>query len=129
MDMHDNVGTMKSGWTCRRVVRAARLALALGAFGLWGGGGVSVQADPIPFNLMSSLQPGTITAVHQQTISISGKEYGFDAEVQARDQEDNQLELSSILELSAIRPNLDVKFHVKKNESNKIDLIIVYRPQ
>ena len=99
------------------------LALVLGMCGLLGFADSTAQADPIPLSVMTSLQSGTITAVHHETVSISGKEYGFDQEVQARDQEDNHLELS------AIRPNLDVKFHVKKNESNKIDLIIVYMPQ
>lgn len=99
------------------------LALAFGMCGLLVIVGSEAQADPISLSVMTSLQSGTITAVHHETVSINGKEYGFDAEVQARDQEDNHLELS------AIRPNLDVKFHVKKNESNKIDLIIVYMPQ
>jgi hypothetical protein len=99
------------------------LALAFGMCGLLVIVGSEAQADPISLSVMTSLQSGTITAVHHETVSINGKEYGFDAEVQARDQEDNHLELS------AIRPSLDVKFHVKKNESNKIDLIIVYMPQ
>lgn len=81
------------------------------------------QADPIPLSVMAGLQTGTITAIHQQTISISGKEYGLDAEVELRDQEDNHLELS------AIRPNLEVRFHVKKSESAKIDVMIVFMPQ
>ncbi|MBX9658720.1 MAG: hypothetical protein K2X00_09135 [Nitrospiraceae bacterium] len=104
-------------------VQLGRMVLALGIFGLLGLADSRAQADPIPLSVMSSLQPGTITAVHHETVSINGKEYGFDAEVQARDQDDNHLEVA------AIRPNLEVKFHVKKNESNKIDLIIVYMPQ
>ncbi len=123
MTMRRNASFVKSGMNCRHAARAARLVAALGAFGLWGGVGVPVQADPIPLSVMTSLQSGSITAVHHETVSINGKEYGFDQDVQARDQEDNHLELS------AIRPNLDVKFHVKKNESSKIDLIIVYMPQ
>ena len=107
--------------SCKTIVRAV---VVLGICGLpMGFAGSRAQADPIPLSVMSSLQPGTITAVHHETVSINGKEYGFDAEVQARDQDDNHLEVA------AIRPNLEVKFHVKKNESNKIDLIIVYMPQ
>ena len=104
-------------------VQLGRMVLALGILGLLGLADSRAQADSIPLSVMSSLQPGTITAVHHETVSINGKEYGFDAEVQARDQDDNHLEVA------AIRPNLEVKFHVKKNESNKIDLIIVYMPQ
>ena len=115
MSLRDQIGAC--------AVQARGLALALGICGLVGFAASMAQADPIPLSVMSSLQPGTITAVHHETVSINGKEYGFDAEVQARDQEDNHLEVS------AIRPNLEVKFHLKKNESNKIDLIIVYMPQ
>lgn len=109
-----------SGASCIKSVGAGVL---LGLCGFVGLAGSRAQADPIPLSVMSSLQPGMITAVHHETVSINGKEYGFDAEVQARDQDDNHLEVA------AIRPNLEVKFHVKKNESNKIDLIIVYMPQ
>ncbi len=109
-----------SGASCIKSVGAGVL---LGLCGFVGLADSRAQADPIPLSVMSSLQPGTITAVHHETVLINGKEYGFDAEVQARDQDDNHLEVA------AIRPNLEVKFHVKKNESNKIDLIIVYMPQ
>lgn len=104
-------------------MRLSGLALALGVCGLLGLADFAAQADPIPLSVMTSLQSGSVTAVHHETVSINGKEYGFDAEVQAHDQDDNHLEVA------AIRPNLEVKFHVKKNESNKIDLIIVYMPQ
>ena len=123
MDMsHTNTMSLKDQIGAS-YVQVRGLALAFGICGLLVIVGSRAQADPISLSVMTSLQSGTITAVHHETVSISGKEYGFDQEVQARDQEDNHLELS------AIRPNLDVKFHVKKNESNKIDLIIVYMPQ
>lgn len=123
MDMsHTNTMSLKDPIGAS-YVQVRGLALAFGICGLLVIVGSTAQADPISLSVMTSLQSGTITAVHHETVSISGKEYGFDQEVQARDQEDNHLELS------AIRPNLDVKFHVKKNESNKIDLIIVYMPQ
>jgi|CXWL01.1.fsa_nt_gi hypothetical protein len=123
MDMsHTNTMSLKDQIGAS-YVQVRGLALAFGICGLLVIVGPTAQADPISLSVMTSLQSGTITAVHHETVSISGKEYGFDQEVQARDQEDNHLELS------AIRPNLDVKFHVKKNESNKIDLIIVYMPQ
>ncbi len=120
MDMPRNSAMNQPGASC---VTSVGAAVVLGICGLGGFAVSTVQADPIPLSVMTSLQSGSITAVHHETVSINGKEYGFDQEVQARDQEDNHLELS------AIRPNLDVKFHVKKNESNKIDLIIVYMPQ
>lgn len=123
MDMsHTNTMSLKDQIGAS-YVQVRGLALAFGMCGLLVIVGSEAQADPISLSVMTSLQSGTITAVHHETVSINGKEYGFDAEVQARDQEDNHLELS------AIRPNLEVKFHVKKNESNKIDLIIVYMPQ
>lgn len=79
--------------------------------------------DPIPVGIASALQPGVVTSVWSQALFISGKEYTLDPEVEIRDQEDN------LLQADVIRSGHDVKFHVKKGEGNKIDVLVVYMPQ
>lgn len=79
--------------------------------------------DPIPAGIASTLQPGVVTSVWSQALFISGKEYTLDPEVEIRDQEDN------LLQADVIKSGHDVKFHVKKGEGNKIDVLVVYMPQ
>lgn len=79
--------------------------------------------DPIPSATMSGLQAGVVTSIGHQSLVISGKEYTLDPEVEIRDQEDN------VLQADVIKPNHEVKFHFKKGNGNKIDVMIVYVPQ
>ena len=84
----------------------------------------SAQAlDPIPAHILNGLQSGVVTSVEQQSINISGKMYTVDAEIQIRDQEDN------VLQPEVVQIGHEVKFHLKKGVSNKIDFLIVYMPQ
>ena len=84
----------------------------------------SAQAlDPIPVHILNGLQAGVVTLVEQQSLNISGKMYTVDAEIQIRDQEDN------VLQPEVVQIGHEVKFHLKKGESNKIDFLIVYMPQ
>ncbi len=84
----------------------------------------SAQAlDPISAHFMSGLQAGVVTSVESGSLFINGKEYAVDSEVQIRDQEDN------VLQPEVIRRDHEVRFHLKKGESNKIDFLIVYMPQ
>ena len=79
--------------------------------------------DRIPAHILNGLQAGVVTSVEQQSINISGKMYTVDHEIQIRDQEDN------VLQPEVIKRDHEVKFHLKKGESNKIDFMIVYMPQ
>jgi len=84
----------------------------------------SAQAlDPIPAHIMSGLQAGVVTSVESRSLFINGKEYAVDSEIEIRDQEDN------VLQPEVINRDHEVKFHLKKGESNKIDFMIVYMPQ
>lgn len=109
---------------------AARLSATLGVsvlvtvLSMICGYAPSAQAlDPISAHFMSGLQAGVVTSVESRSIFINGKEYAVDSEVQIRDQEDN------VLQPEVIRRDHEVKFHLKKGESNKIDFLIVYMPQ
>jgi len=84
---------------------------------------VAHALDPIPVSVASGLQAGVVTSIGQQALFLNGKEYTLDPEIDLRDQEDN------VLEPEVIKVNHEVKFHLKKGDSNKIDLMIVYMPQ
>jgi hypothetical protein len=79
--------------------------------------------DPIPSGIMSGLQAGVVTSIGHQSLFISGKEYTLDPEVEIRDQEDN------VLQADVIKPDHEVKFHLKKGDGNRIDVMVVYMPQ
>jgi hypothetical protein len=69
------------------------------------------------------LQAGVVTSVEQHSLSINGKQYTVDPEIEIRDQEDN------VLQPDVIKRDHEVKFHLKKGEGNTIDVLIVYMPQ
>lgn len=79
--------------------------------------------DPMPPHVASALQSGVVTSIEQQSLFINGKMYTVDPEIQIRDQEDN------VLQPEVVKIGHEVKFHLRKGESNKIDFLIVYMPQ
>lgn len=91
--------------------------------GVCGNSQLAHALDPIPAHILSGLQAGVVTSVEQQSINISGKLYTVAPEIQIRDQEDN------VLQPEVVQIGHEVKFHLKKGESNKIDFMIVYMPQ
>ncbi len=79
--------------------------------------------DPMPAHVASAMQSGVVTSIEQRSLFISGKMYTVDPELQIRDQEDN------VLQPEVVKIGHEVKFHLKKGESNKIDFLVVYMPQ
>lgn len=100
------------------------LCLLVAVLGIVCGDAPLAQAlDPIPAHIVNGLQTGVVTSIGQQSLFISGKEYSLDPEIDMRDQEDNALQLD------VLKPNHEVKFHLKKGDGNRIDVMIVYMPQ
>ncbi|NJL16619.1 MAG: hypothetical protein HC938_04895 [Nitrospira sp.] len=97
--------------------------LCVAVSGVCGNSQLAHALDPIPAHILNGLQAGVVTSVEQQSINISGKMYTVDHEIQIRDQEDN------VLQPEVVQIGHEVKFHLKKGESNKIDFMIVYMPQ
>ena len=64
MDMPRNSAMNQPGASC---VTSVGAAVVLGICGLGGFAVSTVQADPIPLSVMTSLQSGSITAVHHET--------------------------------------------------------------
>lgn len=84
---------------------------------------VAHALDPMPAHIASGLQSGVVTSIERNFLFINGKQYTVDPEVEIRDQEDN------VLQPEIIKRDHQVKFHLKKGDSNKIDFLIVYMPQ
>lgn len=71
----------------------------------------------------AGMQSGTVTAVHEHTVAIDGREYGFSPKIVVRDHEGNETELAYITTKSKVH------FRVTKDEIQKIERIIVYHPE
>jgi basic membrane lipoprotein Med (substrate-binding protein (PBP1-ABC) superfamily) len=81
------------------------------------------QADDQPLPSMTvGYQNGTITAIHEKTFDIDGRAYGVTQDVVMLDQHGEPLDPGRLI-VSA-----EVKFHVKKEQSNMIDKMIVTLP-
>lgn len=86
--------------------------------------GVTLADDQSLPSMTVGYQNGRITAIDENTLAIDGRPYGVTPDVVVLDPEGNQMELSDI------RPNCEVKFHLAKSQQGeKIDRIIVYLPQ
>ncbi len=68
-------------------------------------------------------QSGMVTAVHEQTVMIDGREYGFSPKVVVLDHEGRKVELAYITR------NSEVRFSLVKDETHKIDKIVVRHPE
>jgi hypothetical protein len=81
------------------------------------------QADdqPIP-SVTVGYQSGTITAIHEKTLDIDGRTYTVMPDTVMLDQHGDTLDPGRLM-VSA-----EVKFHVKKEQSNMIDQMIVTLP-
>ena len=88
---------------------------------------MSVGLSPADDQPMSSIaigyQNGTITAIHEKTLDIDGRTYGLMPNVVILDERGRMMEPRDLV-VTAV-----VKFHVMKEESNKIDKMIVILPR
>lgn len=118
-----HVGPMIRNHQSRKLITISGIMMIAMLGSVFGHGSFVHALEPIPMGIASGLQPGIVTSIGNQTLFISGKEYTLDNEVEIRDQEDN------VLQADVIKPNQEVKFHLKKGEGNKIDVMVVYMPQ
>ena len=82
------------------------------------------QADDQPIPAMAvGYQNGTITAVHQTTFQIDERTYSLTPDAVIFDESGNQIDAGYI----AVQ--IEAKFHVKKEQSDKIDKMILTLPR
>jgi len=79
--------------------------------------------DPPPQTMVVGYQNGTITAINEKTLDIDGRTYGVTPDVVMLDDHGRALD-SGRLVVSA-----EVKFHVKKEQNNIIEKMIVTLPR
>lgn len=110
--------------TMKMEIRIARIAIAVIGLAVFLLQGMSlVRADQLSQSAIpSAMQSGMVTVVREHTVVINGREYGFSPKVVVLDHEGQEAELSYITR------NSEVNFHVMKDDSQKIERIIVHHP-
>ncbi len=113
----------RAGGYRRWFVRAGIRLLAVTVLSVMNVGITPADDQPLP-SMTVGYQNGRITAIYENTLDIGGRTYGLMPDVVVLDPEGNPMELSDI------RPNCEVKFHLKKTQQGDvIDKIIAYLPQ
>jgi hypothetical protein len=79
-------------------------------------------AQPVPVNT-AGMQSGIVTGGKPNTVEIDGRDYGLMPDVLIADQKGARRELTSLVS------GREVFFNVRKDKADKIDKIIVIRPQ
>ena len=118
-DLHR--GSQMSGHS-RLFVRVGITLLAVTVLSVMSVGVTMADDQPLP-SMTIGYQNGTITAIYENTLDINGRTYGLTPDVVMLDEHGDMLDPARLM-VSA-----EVKFHVKKEQSNKIDKIIVTLPR
>jgi hypothetical protein len=84
--------------------------------------GDSDVAPPIPVNT-AGMQSGVVTGGKPNSLEIDGRDYGLMPDVLIVDQKGVRRELTSLV------TGREVFFNVRKDKADKIDKIVVIRPQ
>ena len=114
-------GSQMSGQS-RLFIRARIIALAVTILSVMSVGVTMADDQPLP-SMTISYQNGTITAIYENTFDIDGRTYGLTPDVVMLDEHGDTLDPSRLMVTA------EVKFHVKKEQSNKIDKMIVTLPR
>ncbi len=111
----------KMGWHSRLCVRNGVMLLAVAVLSVVPVGFTQADDQPLP-TVAVGYQNGTITALHEKTLDIDGRTYAVMPDVVMLDQHGEALDPGRLM-VSA-----EVKFHVKKEQSNMIEKMIVTLP-
>ena len=85
--------------------------------------GLTLADDQSLPSMTIGYQKGTITAIYEKTLDIDGRTYGLMPDVVMLDEHGETLDPGRLMVTA------EVKFHVKKEQSNKIDRMIVTLPR
>ena len=115
-------GSQMSGQS-RSFVRAGMImVLAVTVLSVMSVGVTLADDQPLP-SMTISYQNGTITAIYEKTLDIDGRNYSLTPDVIMLD------EHGEMLDPARLMVTAEVKFHVTKEQSNKIDKMIVILPR
>jgi hypothetical protein len=84
--------------------------------------GVSVADESLP-TASATYRDGKITGIYETTFQIDHKTYSFAPEVVILDRHGDPLEARDL------RVDIDVKYHLLKGTTDKIDKIILFLPE
>jgi hypothetical protein len=119
--------TMMRATTHRSQMRKSWMALALAsvlAVGLsLGVGAEDGQADQLLPAMTVGYQSGKITAVYEKTFQIDGRTYSLTPDAVVLDDSGNQADVGMLA------VTLEVQYHLKKEQNDKIDRMIVFLPR
>ena len=87
-----------------------------------GVGASQAEGQPLPA-MTVNYQQGEITALHEKTLDIDGRTYGLTPDVVLLDEYGEEMDPARLMVTA------EVKFHVKKEQSDKIDKMIVTLPK
>jgi hypothetical protein len=110
------------GGHSRLFVRVGITLLAVTVLSVMSVGVTPADDQPLP-SMTVGYQNGTITAIYENTLDINGRTYGLMPDVVMLDEHGDMLDPARLM-VSA-----EVRFHVKKEQSNKIDKMIVILPR
>jgi len=103
----------------RLFVRAGIMVLAVTVLSVMSVGVTPADDQPLP-SMTISYQNGTITAIYEKTFQIDGRTYSLTPDAVILDDSGNKLDAGMLA------VTLEVKYHVKKGETDKIDRMILF---
>lgn len=110
------------GGVGRLFVHAWIMVLVVAALTMTSAGVTLADDQSIP-SMTTGYQNGMITAIREKTLDIDGRTYGLIQEVVILSQ------TGSVMEPRDLVVFAEVKFHVTKEDNNKIDKLIVTLPR
>jgi hypothetical protein len=110
------------GGHSRLFVGARIMVLAMTVFFVMNVGVTPADDQPIP-SITVGYQSGTITAIYQTSFQIDGRTYSLTPDAVILDDSGTQLDAGMLA------VTLEVKYHVKKGEADKIDQMILFLPR
>jgi hypothetical protein len=108
-------GSQISGQS-RLIVRAGIMALAVTVLSVMNVGVTPADDQPLP-SMTIGYKNGTITAIYEKTFQIDGRTYSLTPDAVILDDSGNQLDAGRLA------VTLEVKYHVKKGQTDNIDNI------
>ncbi len=114
-------GSQVSGYR-QLLMRAGITVLAVICLSVMTVGLTPAEDQPLP-TMKLSYQNGAITAIYEKTLDIDRRTYGLVPDVVMLDDH------GRVLDPARLVVTAEVKFHVKKEQSNMIDKMIVTLPR
>ena len=115
-------GSQTGGYLCLFMRAGMIMVLAVTVLSVVNAGVTLAEDQPLP-SMTIGYQNGTITAIYEKTIDIDGRTYWLVPDVVMLDIYGRMFDPGRLVVTA------EVKFHVTKEQNNKIDKVIVTLPR